>query len=38
MRLSVFGAPYDVTGEDLAIEAFHPADDATQEVFRLRFP
>ncbi len=35
--IAVFGAPHDVTVEDLAIEAFHPADDATREVFRSRF-
>jgi transcriptional regulator with XRE-family HTH domain len=32
--IAVFGAPYDVTVEDLAIEAFHPADAATRDVFR----
>lgn len=28
--ISVFGAPHDVTLDELAIEAFHPADEATR--------
>lgn len=34
--IAVFGAPNDVTVEALAIEAFHPADDRTREVFAQR--
>lgn len=31
---SVFGAPRDVTVDELAIESFHPADEATREALR----
>lgn len=33
---SVFGAPRDVTVDELAIESFHPADAATREALRAR--
>jgi transcriptional regulator with XRE-family HTH domain len=32
--ITVFGAPHDVTLDELAIEAFFPADDATAEALR----
>lgn len=36
--LTMIGTPIDVTAQDLAIESFFPADDATDRWFRARDP